>query len=692
MAKELSQLRNIGIMAHIDAGKTTCTERILYFAGRTHKIGEVHHGTAIMDYLVEEQERGITITSAATTFEWAGHTMTLIDTPGHVDFTIEVERSLRVLDGAVAVFCAVGGVEAQSETVWHQADRYGVPRLCLINKMDRLGADFEKVVGELAARLGAEPLLLQIPMGEGETFVGQIDLIARKAYVYNASDVGAERVEIDVPDEYHDELELHRHDLIEKAAEYDDELLDKFLHDEPISDQEIMRAVRTATIAGKLHPVLCGSALKHMGMRLLLDAVTQYLPSPLDVPPVSGYADLDSDTHVERACDPNESFSALVFKITSDRHGDLNFARIYSGTIKAGTRVFNSTQRTKENVARIWEMHAKQRIKREEASAGDIVALVGLRKSLTGDTLCDMRKHIVLQRLEFPEPVITMAIEPRSNADKQKLVEALAMLRREDPSFQFRYDDQTGQSTISGMGELHLEIIKHKLTRDIGVDVRVGTPSVAYKETVTTTAEAEGRFIRQTGGRGQYGVVEIRIEPFESADSEHRLVFENAIHGGAISKDYVPAVAEGVEAAAATGPLTGCFPMVNIKVTLLDGKEHSEDSSEIAFHQAGVLAFNEAVAKARPVLLEPIMRVQVNTPEEYFGAVSGDLTRRRGEIRESEHRGRFQVLTATVPLGEMFGYATELRSLSQGRATYSMEPDSYAPVPPAVGETILKNF
>ena len=692
MAKDLRKLRNIGVMAHIDAGKTTVTERILYFAGRTYKIGEVHDGTAVMDYLVEEQERGITITSAATTLEWMDHTINLIDTPGHVDFTIEVERSLRVLDGAVAVFCAVGGVEAQSETVWHQADRYHVPRLCFINKMDRTGADFETVLGELTDRLQANPILLQLPMGSGEDFCGEIDLIHQTAFTYKAADVASDRAEIPIPEAYHDEVELRRHDLIEKAAEYDDELLDKFLHEEPIDEALIIRAVRAGTVTGELHPVLCGSALKHLGVQLLLDAVVHYLPSPLDVPSIDGRADLDDDTVVSRDCDPDAPFSALVFKITSDQHGDLNFARVYSGSLKAGTRVYNSTQRTKENIARIWEMHAKQRIKREEAVAGDIVALVGLRKSLTGDTLCDVRDHIVLERLELPETVITMSIEPRSNADKQRLAEALVMLRREDPSFQYDYNTETGQSTISGMGELHLEIIKNKLMRDLGVDVHVGRPAVAYKETVTRAAEAEERFIRQTGGRGQYAVVELRVEPFAEADSEHRIVFEDATKGGVISKQYISSVEEGVISAATSGVLTSCYPMVNIKVTLLDGKEHAEDSSDVAFQQAGALAFNTAAAKAAPILLEPVMRVQVSTPDDYFGAVSSDLSRRRGVIHHSEHRGRFRVLTGSAPLSEMFGYASDLRSQTQGRASYTMEPETYAPVPPDVAGKILQAF
>ena len=691
MPKDLHKLRNIGIMANIDAGKTTVTERVLYFAGRTYKIGEVHDGTAVMDYLVEEQQRGITITSAATTLEWADHVINLIDTPGHVDFTIEVERSLRVLDGAVAIFCAVGGVEAQTETVWHQAERYGVPRLCFINKMDRVGADFERVVADIESRLHARTVMLQIPMGAGDGYQGQIDLIVRKAYVYTQAEVAADREEIEIPPEYADEAEIRRHDLIERAAEHDDELMAKFIEDKDASEDEITRAIRKGVLEGKLFPILCGSALKNMGVRLLLDAVVAYLPSPLDVPPVVGHPDLASDEVIKRPADPDGPFSALVFKITSDQHGDLNFARIYSGTLKAGTRVFNSTQRTKENVARIWEMHAKQRIKRHEATAGDIVALVGLRKSITGDTLCAMRDHVVLERLEFPDPVITMAIEPRTNADKHKLADALQVLRREDPSFFFAYDGETGQSTISGMGELHLEIIKNKLTRDMGVDVRVGRPNVAYKETITAEATAEGRFIRQTGGRGQYAVVELQVRPFEAHHGEEHFRFVDALKGEAISRQYVPAIEQGARDAATSGTLAG-YPIINIEVTLLAGKEHTEDSSDIAFAQAGRLAFDQAVAKAQPVFLEPIMRVQISTPQEFFGAVSNDICRRRGEIKEAEHCGVRRVMTALVPLAEMFGYATELRSLTQGRASSTMEPSSYAPVPADIARGIMAYY
>jgi len=691
MAKDLRQLRNIGVTAHIDAGKTTVTERILYFAGRTYKIGEVHQGTAVMDYLVEEQQRGITITSAATTLRWSEHTINLIDTPGHVDFTIEVERSLRVLDGAVAVFCGVGGVEAQSETVWHQADRYHVPRLCFINKMDRGGADFETVLDEIRNRLQANPVVLQLPIGSGETFAGQVDLISRKAYYYTPDKVAATMSCRPIPAEMVDAVERARHELLEQAADCDDALTDKYLHDESsVTEQDIIAAVRKGTVSLKLHPVLCGSALKHMGVRLLLDAIVDYLPSPLDVPPVKGQGTGKKDAQAEyRHADPDEPFSALVFKITSDQHGDLSFIRLYSGRLKSGTRVLNSTRQKKENISRIWEMHAKQRNARDEAVAGDIVAVVGLKNSLTGDTICDPRHPILLETMDLPEPVITMSIEPKRNADKQRLVEALATMRREDPSFEFRFDAETGQTTISGMGELHLEIIRNKLVRDLGLDVRVGRPRVAYKETICGAARAEGRFIRQTGGRGQYGVVELEVEPFTPQPGEEIISFEDGTKGGVVPREYIPAVRQGVLNAASAGPLAG-YPMQNIKVVLVDGKHHPVDSSEIAFEQAGALAFREAVSRADPVFLEPIMRVQVTTPEDYLGAITGDLNARRGEIRGMDQRGRFRVLEAAVPLSEMFGYATQLRSLSQGRATSTAAPLSYLVAPTQVVEAILK--
>ena len=676
-------------MAHIDAGKTTTTERILYFAGRTYKIGEVHDGTAVMDYLIEEQQRGITITSAATTLQWAGCTINLIDTPGHVDFTIEVERSLRVLDGAVMVFCGVGGVEAQSETVWHQADRYHVPRLCFINKMDRLGADFEMVVDEIAARLHGNPIVLQLPIGVGDDFRGQIDLIDRKAYFYDPAEIATTLREAEIPPEYAEAVELARGEMLEKAAEFDDHLMAKYLHDADATADEIRAAVRKGTLTCKLHPVLCGSALKHMGVCPLLDAVVAYLPSPLDVPPVAGPESLGGTKQVERGADPDEPFSALVFKVISDQHGDLGFIRIYSGTLKSGTRVMNSTQNRKEIISRIWEMHAKQRLRRDVAVAGDIIAVVGLKKSLTGDTLCDTRHPIVLEQLDFPEPVITMSIEPRTNADKARLGEALNILRREDPSFQYRYDADTGQTTISGMGELHLEIVKNKLVRDLGLDVRVGRPSVAYRETILGSAEAEGRFIRQTGGRGQYGVVMLRVEAHTPDGGQEPITFEDATKGGPIPREYVASVEQGVRDAACSGPQAG-YPMLNVKATLLDGKHHPVDSSDLAFQQAGAIAFNEAVERANPVFLEPIMRLQVTTPQEYLGAVTGDLNRRRAEVRQMDQRGQYRVLHAEAPLAEMFGYSTELRSLTQGRATHTMEPHSYAPAPPQVAQRILR--
>ncbi len=690
MAKNLGQLRNIGIMAHIDAGKTTVTERVLYFAGRTYKIGEVHEGTAVMDYLTEEQERGITITSAATTLTWRGHTINLIDTPGHVDFTIEVERSLRVLDGAVAVFCGVGGVEAQSETVWQQADRYRVPRICFVNKLDRAGADFEMVFEEIGSRLQSNPVAVQLPIGAGEGFIGQVDLIRRKAYYYDPDKIATTLREADVPVEMTDDVELAHHALIERVADCDDELMEAYLRDEAsVTEAELIAAIRRGTLSLKLNPVFCGSALKHMGVRPLLDGVVDFFPSPEDIPPVSGRASLKSDKEIYRHADPSESMSALVFKITSDQHGDLNFVRIYSGTLKAGTRVFNSTREKKEIVSRIWEMHAKQRTARKEATAGDIVAVVGLRHSLTGDTLCDTRDTIVLERLDFPEPVITMSIEPRTNADKQGMVDALNKLKKEDPSFSYRFDNETGETTISGMGELHLEIVKNKLVRDMGLDVRVGRPKVAYKETIRSSAVAEGRFIRQTGGRGQYGVVKIRVEPFTPDTGEDKIAFEDATKGGSVPREYIPAVKQGVRDASCAGPLAG-YPMQNIKAILLDGKHHPVDSSEIAFEQAGVLAFGEAVVKADPVFLEPIMNLQVTTPEEYLGAIIGDLNARRAAISKMEQRGHYRVLSAKVPLAEMFGYATQLRSLSQGRATSTMEPYLYAPAPAHVTEEILR--
>ncbi|MDY7009450.1 MAG: elongation factor G [Planctomycetota bacterium] len=686
MAKKLQQVRNIGIAAHIDAGKTTVTERILYFAGKSYKIGEVHNGTAVMDYLAEEQSRGITITSAATTLSWKNHTVNLIDTPGHVDFTIEVERSLRVLDGAVAVFCAVGGVEAQSETVWNQAQRYGVPRICFVNKMDRPGADFEMVVGELSDRLGASPVVLQLPMGAGAKFAGQIDLVEKRAFLYEQAEIAMDLKVGEIPPEYAEAVEQSRHDMIETLAEADDELMEKYIHEEPISVIDIKSAIRRATIANRIHPVLCGSALKNMGVRVLLDAVCDYLPSPLDVPPVRGHESLESEQVIERLPLLEEPFSALVFKIASDLHGDLYFVRIYSGSLKAGTRILNPARRKKEIVSRIWEMHAKQRIRRDRAGAGDIVAVVGPKHSLTGDTLCDSHNPIILEKIKFPKPVISMSIEPASAADKDRLAEALVTLGREDPTFQTGVDRDTGQLLISGMGELHLEIIRNKLVRDMNVSVHVGKPRVAYRETITSTAEAEGRFIRQTGGRGQYGVVVLKVEPTTEKNENENIgaitVIEK-IRGGAIPKEYIPSVKEGIIDEATNGPLAG-YPMTGITVTLLDGKHHPVDSSEIAFSRAGALAFREGVKKASPVFLEPIMRLEVITPETYLGAVTGDLNARRSEITSVERRENYCKLIAESPLAAMFGYATVLRSLTQGRGTYTMEPLTYKAVPAEV--------
>ena len=688
MAKILETTRNIGICAHIDAGKTTVTERFLFFAGRTHKIGEVHEGTAVMDYLQEEQERGITITSAATSLEWNDITLNLIDTPGHVDFTVEVERSLRVLDGAVAVFCANGGVEAQSETVWLQADRYNVPRICFINKMDRVGADFENVVGEIESRLSGNPVCMQIPMGASDTFAGQIDLVKQKAYFYDKDKVATKLREEDIPEEYADTAELARAEMIEKIVECDDDLMEKYLAEEEISDAEIIKAVRKGTISGAIHPVFCGSALKHIGIQPLLDAVVAYLPSPLDVPAVVGHESLESDKELTRKADPNEPFSALVFKIISDKHGDLNFARIYSGTLKSGSRVLNATQNKKENVSRIWQMHAKQRIARDEATAGEIVALIGLRNSITGDTLCDTKAPIVLERLDFPEPVITMSIEPRTNADKDALYDALNTLRREDPSFSYSFSSETGQTVISGMGELHLEVVKNKLIRDLKLEVKVGKPRVAYKESIQSAGEATGKFDREIGGRGHHAVVKLAVETFQPEEGAETVEF---IAGPAadLPKEFASSVKEGVMDAISSGPQAG-YPMQNIRVTIKEVELHPTDASEMAFHQASSMAFATAVEKATPIFLEPIMKLTVNTPEEYLGAVTGDLSAKRAIITGQEHRGNYRVISADVPLAEMFGYATQLRSLSQGRASDSMEPYKYAQAPAHVAEKIIQ--
>ncbi len=699
MPRDLTKFRNIGIAAHIDAGKTTVSERILYYTGKTHKIGEVHEGTAVMDHLPEEQERGITITAAATTCPWRldgqpegeEFIINLIDTPGHVDFTVEVERSLRVLDGAVAVFDGREGVEAQSETVWRQASKYNVPRLCFVNKMDKIGADFDFCVRTIRERLGAHPVPIQIPIGAAESFSAVIDLLTMKGRRWDEESMGANWTEIPVPPEYVARADQARAYMIEKAAECDDHLMEKYLHDKPITDEEIKAALRRGTIAGQIHPVLCGSALKYKGVQLLLNAVVYYLPSPLDKPPVVGLDPRDSSRSITRQPDSREPFCGIVFKIVSDQHGDLTYLRVYSGRLRAGERIINSTRDKKEIASRIWEMHAADRIHRDEAEAGDIVGIVGFKYGLTGDTVCDPDHPIILEKMEFPEPVISMSIEPKSANDKNKLGEALTVLRREDPTFRSNFDPETGQTIIHGMGELHLEIISHKLQRDMKVDVTVGKPKVAYKETITRLAEAQGKHIKQTGGRGQYGDCWIKVEPYqpvEGDESKNTLWFVNEIKGGAIPREYIPSVEYGVRQAAQSGVLGG-FPVLNLKVTLFDGSYHEVDSSQIAFEQAGILALQAALKKAGPVLLEPIMKLQVTTPVEFAGPVQGDISSRRAVIQNTETRGNTQVIDATVPLASMFGYATILRSLTQGRASYTMEPHSYAQVPNQVKEGVL---
>lgn len=687
---ELSKIRNIGIMAHIDAGKTTVTERILYFTGQTYKIGEVHDGTAVMDYLVEEQERGITITCAAITCPWKGYTINLIDTPGHVDFTVEVERSLRVLDGAVAVFDASEGVQAQSETVWRQAQKYNIPCVCFVNKMDKIGADFEMTIESLRDKLLANPIPVQLPVGAQDDFIGFIDLFDMKMLVFEEDKVGAKFVEKEIPDSYQDHAEEARHYMIEMAAEHDECLMENYLHDGQIDREMIVAGLRKGTLAGKLNPTLCGTALKNIGARKLLDGITDFLPSPLDRGTVQGHVPDKPEKIIECSCDPKGPFVGLAFKITSDQHGDLTFVRIYSGSIGAGSRILNSTRDRKENVTKIFRMHAGVRKNVEATQAGDIVAFVGLKQTLTGDTLCLSKKPIVLETIEFPEPVMSLSIEPRTAGDRARLAEALDVLKREDPTFKCNYDEETGQTIISGMGELHLEILEHKLSRDMKVDILTGRPRVAYKETVTQTAQGEGKFIKQTGGRGQYGHVVIEIEPHHPEPGEEHIVVENRIIGGVIPKEYISSVMRGVKEAASTGVLAG-FPVIDLKIGIIDGSYHAVDSSDLAFQQAGSIAFAEVVKKANPVLLEPIMKLQVITPENFFGAVQGDLIRKRAVINSTEIRGPIRVINANVPLTEMFGYASQLRGSTQGRASYSMEPQRYSQMPEQLAQKIIEN-
>jgi elongation factor G len=676
--------RNIGIMAHIDAGKTTTTERILFYTGVNYKIGEVHEGTATMDWMPQEQERGITITAAATTCFWNQHRVNIIDTPGHVDFTVEVERSLRVLDGAVAVFDAVAGVEPQSETVWRQADRYKVPRIAFVNKMDRVGADFDRTVSMMRSRLNANPLVLQLPWGREDGLKGVIDLMRMKGILYSDDAKGADPELVEVPDDLKATALEARERMVETVAESDDELLEKYLAGEAISEEELRAATRRATITHRLQPVLCGSAFKNKGVQPLLDAVVDYLPSPIDVPPVQGL-EPGTEAPLERKPDDDAPFSALVFKIMSDPFvGQLAFFRVYSGVLASGMGVLNTTKTQKERIGRLLRMHANKREEISEVRAGDIAAAVGLKGVSTGDTICTPDHPIILEAMSFPEPVISVSIEPKTKADQEKLGLALAKLMQEDPTFKVHTDPDTGQTLISGMGELHLEIIVDRLTREFGVQANVGKPQVAYKETVTSEAAGEGRFIRQTGGRGQYGHAKIRLRPTTEAE----FLFNNKIVGGVIPREFIKPIEQGIREAMETGPLAG-FPLSGIEIDLYDGSYHDVDSSEIAFKIAGSMAFQDASKRAKPVLLEPVMAVEVVTPEEYMGEVIGDLTSRRGRVQHMEPRGHVQVITCKVPLAEMFGYATDVRSLSQGRASYTMQFSSYEQAPKSVSEEVI---
>jgi elongation factor G len=701
MSIDLKKVRNIGICAHIDAGKTTVTERILFYTGKSYKMGEVHEGTATMDFLEEEQQRGITIQSAATTCPWDHngdrYKVNLIDTPGHVDFTIEVERSMRVLDGAVAVFDGKEGVEAQSETVWRQAERYAVPRLCFINKMDKIGADFEFSFRTIRERLGANPIAVQYPIGASDDFGGVIDLMTMKAYYFDASELGAKVDEREIPDELLETAQLWRHELVEKAAELDDVLMEAYLEDETsVTDDQIRAALRKGTLALKCCPTFCGSALKNIGVQRVLNGVIDYLPDPTEVTPVQGEDPKDSTRKMSREHTLEAPFSALVFKIVNDTHGDLTYIRVYSGVLDKGSRVLNPVNGRKENVSRIYEMHAKDRVSLDQAIAGQIVAVIGLKNSVTGDTLCDIDHPIVLERMHFPEPVLSMSIEPKTADDKKKLGDALVTIRREDPSFRSEYNEETGETIIAGMGELHLEIIKNKLTRDMKINVEVGQPRVSYRETILGSAEnIRGKFVKQSGGRGQYGDAVINVSPCSAAQAEAEglemkdgIVFVDKISQGVIPKDYIPSVGVGIRNAAKSGILGG-YPVQNIKVELVYGSYHDVDSSQIAFEQAGALAFREACSKARLALLEPIMKVTITTPEEFFGSVSGDLNSRRGQINDSEQRGVVRIISAEVPLSEMFGYTTTLRGMTQGRATSTMEPSEYRPMPDRLKDEVL---
>ena len=686
----LANIRNIGIMAHIDAGKTTVTERILYYAGKTYKMGEVHNGTAVMDYMEEEQQRGITITSAATKCPWKGIDINLIDTPGHIDFTAEVERSLRVLDSAIAVFDGSEGVQAQSETVWRQGQKYDLPCLCFINKMDKVGADFEMSVDSIRDKLLANPVVVQIPIGAEDTFKGIIDLIKMKAVFYKPEKMGAIFEEKEIPLELLETANQNRNRMIELSAEYDEELMDTYVHDKPIAKEMITRAIRAGTLKNKLNPVFVGSALKYIGVQRLLDGVIEYLPSPLDKPDIIGHKPDDADKQVTIKCDPNGSLVAIAFKITNDVHGDLYFLRIYQGRLKTGSRILNSNRNRRENITRIFEMHANERKVLDSASAGDIVAVVGLKQTLTGDTICDPKKPICLPSITFPQTVINMSIEPRTAAERVKLAEALAALKREDPTFECKVDSETGQTIISGMGELHLEVLQHKLIREGKVDIRVGKPRVAYKETITKSAQAEGKFVRQTGGHGQYGHVVLQIEPLYTDDGNWKndIEFVSIAPGDEVPKEYIGDVERGSREALGNGALGG-YPVIGVRVTLIGGSFHSVDSSGLAFEQAAAIAIEKLIKDAGPVLLEPVMKIQIVVPQINFGVIQGNLLAKRGMITDCRVHGNMQVIDAKAPLAEMFGYSSEIRSMTAGRGTFTMEPLSYEKVPEQVAEKII---
>ncbi len=679
----LERIRNIGIIAHIDAGKTTVTERVLFYTGRTYKIGEVHEGTAVMDWMAQERERGITITSAATTAEWRDHQINIIDTPGHVDFTVEVERSLRVLDGGVVVFDAVAGVEPQSETVWRQADRYNVPRICFVNKMDRTGADFWRTVDMIVERLDANPVPLQIPWGAEADFKGFVDLVEQRAVYFTGERTDPPEFR-EIPAELQEAFERARERLIEKVGEADEAVMEKYIEGAEVSIEELKTGIRRATLSGAITPVLCGTALKNKGVRPMLDAVIDYLPSPSDVPPVRGHHPKTEEAE-DRPADPDGPLTALVFKIVTDQYiGRLAYVRVYSGTAKSGMPLLNTTRGQSERVGRLVRMHANKQEEVTEVSAGDIVAAVGLKNTLTGDTLSDPQSPILLEAIKFPEPVISIAIEPKSKSDQDKMSEGLQKLAEEDPTFRVHFEEETAQTLISGMGELHLEVIVDRLLREFNVNANVGRPQVAYREAMTKAAKAEGRFVRQTGGRGQYGVVELEMEPLERGSG---IVFENKVVGGSVPREYVGPTEDGVRDALETGPVGG-YPVVDVKVTLVDGSTHPVDSSEMAFKMAGIEGMRKLMEMGDAVMLEPVMKVEVRTPEQFFGDVLGDINSRRGHVLDVEAFGTLQIIRCQIPLAETFGYTTELRSMSQGRATHTMEFDHYEPVPASVAEKL----